>query len=93
MASGSVDGLVCLFDLREKGEDDAMTQTLNAESSVVRHDSQFCFSFLAVWIIKNVVFILYHFAWFRLVISRPPEWRRIWLLFVILPYIQFALLT
>ncbi|XP_064640955.1 WD repeat-containing protein 89-like [Lineus longissimus] len=34
MASGSVDGLVCLFDLREQGEDNAITQILNAESSV-----------------------------------------------------------
>ena len=34
MCSGSVDGLINVFDLKEANEDDALQQTLNTESSV-----------------------------------------------------------
>ncbi|XP_071958552.1 WD repeat-containing protein 89-like isoform X2 [Antedon mediterranea] len=34
LATGSTDGLVCVFDICEKSEDDALVTTLNSESSV-----------------------------------------------------------
>lgn len=34
LASGSTDGLVCTFDIRQDSEDDAILSTLNSESSV-----------------------------------------------------------
>ncbi|XP_069114417.1 WD repeat-containing protein 89-like [Argopecten irradians] len=36
VATGSTDGLVCLFDLGEASEDDALKLTLNSESSVAK---------------------------------------------------------
>ena len=35
LASGSTDGLVCLFDISKPSEDEALYGTLNSESSVV----------------------------------------------------------
>ena len=35
VATGSMDGLVCVFDLQQSSESDALEETLNAESGVV----------------------------------------------------------
>ena len=35
LATGSTDGLVCVFDISQTSEDDAISWTFNAESSVV----------------------------------------------------------
>lgn len=39
LLSGSVDGLVCLYDIKEETEDDALQATFNSESSVVSSKS------------------------------------------------------
>ena len=36
LSTGSTDGLVCVFDISQPTEDDAITLTLNSESSVVK---------------------------------------------------------
>ncbi|KAL3860612.1 hypothetical protein ACJMK2_010710 [Sinanodonta woodiana] len=36
MATGSTDGLICLFDLTQSSEDDALLSTLNSQSSVAK---------------------------------------------------------
>lgn len=36
LASGSTDGLVCLFDITEENEDDALQYTLNSCATVAR---------------------------------------------------------
>lgn len=35
LATGSTDGLVCVFDISQTSEDDAILWTFNTESSVV----------------------------------------------------------
>ena len=35
LATGSTDGLVCVFDISQSSEEDALVTTLNSESSVV----------------------------------------------------------
>ncbi|XP_077982815.1 WD repeat-containing protein 89-like [Glandiceps talaboti] len=38
LATGSTDGLVCVFDISQRSEEDALVTTLNSESSVSRLD-------------------------------------------------------
>ena len=37
LVTGSVDGLVCLFDISEASEDDALLQTFNPDVAIVRN--------------------------------------------------------
>lgn len=54
MCSGSVDGLINIFDLKENNEEDALQNTLNTESSVHRIN-WYIYLYIFIFLIKNII--------------------------------------